>query len=297
MDETFIPADLVLDASGRGSHAPAWLAALGYPAPEVETVEVGMGYSSRLYQRSPQHLNGDLVLNVAPTRGQTSACGMLAQEGDRWIVTLAGYFGDLPPVDEAGFLEFARRLPVPEVFEVIRAATPLSAPTTYRFPSNQRRHYERLTHFPAGFLVLGDAMCSFTPIYGQGMTVASLEALALQACLATGTDDLARRFFTRASRIVDMAWNITASNDARLSGASPRGFTRSMLDAYMDRLHATARHDASVAAAFLRVANMLDAPTALLNPRVAFRVLLGNRRSTALAGEDAHGPVPAPQVG
>lgn len=281
-DETVISADLVLDATGRGSQAPYWIEALGYSKPEVEVVEVGMGYSSRLYRREPNHLGGDLVLNVAPTPSQLSACGMLAQEGDRWIVTLAGYFGAHPPTDEAGFLEFARRLPVPEVFNVIRTATPLSAPTSYRFPSNQRRHYERLAHFPAGFLVIGDAMCSFTPIYGQGMTVAALEAQALEECLAGGTNDLARRFFTRASRIVDTAWSITVSNDARLSGASGRGLVASVLDVYMDRLHIAARTDSEVAAAFLRVANMLDSPSALLHPRVALRVLRGRlRRLTA----------------
>ena len=75
---------------------------------------------------------------------------MLAQEGERWIVTLAGYFGDYPPTDEQGFLEFARSLPVPDVYEVIRTATPLSDPIPFRFPANQRRHYEKLTRFPDG---------------------------------------------------------------------------------------------------------------------------------------------------
>ena len=94
--EEILPADLVVDASGRGSRTPAWLEALGYPKPAVELVEVGMGYATRLYRRQPEHLGGDLFVNVAPTRENKRACGMLAQEGERWIVTLAGYFGDSP---------------------------------------------------------------------------------------------------------------------------------------------------------------------------------------------------------
>lgn len=89
----------MVDASGRGSRTPAWLEALGYTPPEVELVEVKMGYATRFYHRQPDHLDGDLMVNIAPTPQNERACGMLAQEGDRWIVTLAGYFGDYPPMN------------------------------------------------------------------------------------------------------------------------------------------------------------------------------------------------------
>jgi 2-polyprenyl-6-methoxyphenol hydroxylase-like FAD-dependent oxidoreductase len=275
-------AGLVVDASGRGTRTPAWLEALGYPQPELEVVEVDMAYSSRFYRREPQHLNGDAFANITATPSNRRASGMLAQEGQRWIVTLAGYFGDFPPTDDQGFLAFARSLPASDVYDTIRDATPLSQPVTFRFPSNQRRHYERLARFPEGLLVLGDALCSFTPLYGQGMSVAAQEAAALGACLSEGDDRLAQRFFARASAIVDMAWTITAGSDRRLAGERPRRPSERLLGWYMDRLQVAARYDPQVALAFLRVSNLLAAPASVLQPHTAWRVLLGNIRHASL---------------
>jgi 2-polyprenyl-6-methoxyphenol hydroxylase-like FAD-dependent oxidoreductase len=268
-----IIADLVIDASGRGSRLDSWLKTLGYDAPEVELVEVGMGYATRFYRREAHHLNGDLMVNVAPTFKNKRACGMMAQEGDRWIVTLAGYFGDYPPTDEAGFLAFAKALPVPDVYELIRTATPLSEPTPYKFPSNQRRRYERLTRFPDGLLVIGDAICSFTPIYGQGISVAALEALELRNCLAAGSDGLAMRFFRQVAKVVDVPWGITVGNDRRLAETKgPDTVGTRLLNWYMDRLQMAARSDPEVAWAFLKVANLLAPPPSILHPTIAWRV-------------------------
>lgn len=284
--EVMLPADLAVDASGRGSHCAAWLAALGYPKPEVEVVEVGMGYATRFYRREPDHLDGDLVLNVAPIPSNQRACGMLAQEGERWIVTLAGYFGDHPPTDDAGFLAFAKALPCPDIHTLIRTATPLSEPVAFRFPSNQRRRFERLKRFPGGLLVIGDAICSFTPIYGQGMTVAAIEATVLQRCLSAGLPGLAQRYFAGVSRAIDIPWSITVGND--LSLADPpvrRPPLARFLTWYMGKLHIAAQNDPVLAAAFLKVASLMEAPPSLLQPRLALRVLRGNlrRRSTSAA--------------
>jgi 2-polyprenyl-6-methoxyphenol hydroxylase-like FAD-dependent oxidoreductase len=267
-------ADLVVDASGRGSRMVEWLKTLGYPVPDVDVVEVSMAYATRLYRREAKHLDGDLMALIAPTVDNVRGCGMLAQEGDRWIVTLAGYFGDRPPTDEAGFLAFAKRLPIADVYDFIRMATPLSAPVSYLFPANQRRRYERLTRFPTGLLVMGDAVCSFTPIYGQGMTVAALEALELRNCLEAGTDHLATRFFKQIAKHVDIAWSLAADNDRRLAQASYRpSVARRLLDWYMDRLLIAARTNPDVASAFLAVSDMMAAPTSLLRPPVAWRVI------------------------
>jgi 2-polyprenyl-6-methoxyphenol hydroxylase-like FAD-dependent oxidoreductase len=266
-------ADLVIDASGRGSRTPAWLEALGYAKPEVELVPVDMWYSTRLYEREPEHLNGHLIANIAPTPENLRGSGMLAQEGNRWIVTVAGYFGNKPPTDARGYLEFARMLPAPDVYETIRSATPLSDPVAYHFPANQRRHYERLDRFPAGLLVMGDAVCSFTPIYGQGMTVSALEAMALREHLRHGNGP-ARGFFQHISRIVAVAWMIAAGGDEKLAGTTKRtnAFVR-FIDQYMSRLIVAAHTDPVVAMAFMNFGGFLSPPASLLKPSIALRVL------------------------
>ncbi|MER3554010.1 MAG: FAD-binding monooxygenase [Meiothermus sp.] len=264
--EEQIPADLVVDACGRGSRAPTWLEAMGYPKPEVEVVEVGMGYATRLYRREPQHLGGDVLINSVPYAKIKRGGIAIAQEGDRWIVTLAGYFGDHSPTDEAGFLEFAKSLPNPDLYELLRTATSLTHPVPYKFPANQRHRYERLTRFPEGFLVMGDAICGFSPIYGQGMTVAALEALAQRECRAEGPARLARRFFKRAARAVDVPWSVTVGGDSRLSDR-PQLLKSRFMGWYLGRLHHAAQRDPLLALAFMNVADLLTSPRAYSTPK------------------------------
>jgi 2-polyprenyl-6-methoxyphenol hydroxylase-like FAD-dependent oxidoreductase len=206
-------ADLVVDSSGRGSHGPAWLDALGYVKPREEGVQVHIAYMTRLYRRRPEHLRGKQALVMAGCQPGWRFGVILAQEDDRWIVTLGGYLGDRPPMDEAGHIEFARSLPKPEIFEVIKDAEPLTPLSSYQFTANLRRHYEELSRFPEGLLVFGDALCSFNPVYGQGMTVAGTEALALQECLAAGSQGIARRFFQAASKLIDIPWQMAVGSD------------------------------------------------------------------------------------
>jgi len=284
--EEILPADLVVDASGRGSRTPAWLAALGYPTPEEELVRAGMGYTSRIYRRKPEHLQGAKVVQVTSTSEIKRGAVMLVQEGNRWIVTIAGYPGDQPPSDEQGFLEFARGLSAPELYEVIKNAEPLNDPLPAKFPANMRRRYERLTRFPAGFLVIGDAICSFNPVYGQGMTVAALEAMMLHECLAQGgAERLAPRFFTKVSQMIDIPWNITVANDRRfVEPESRRSPMARFIQWYMDKLHIAARRDPVAALAFLKVTNLMAPPPSVLHPRIALRVLWGNVRAARVAG-------------
>jgi 2-polyprenyl-6-methoxyphenol hydroxylase-like FAD-dependent oxidoreductase len=271
-----LAADLVVDATGRGSRGPQWLAALGYPEPEVEQVHIGLAYASRSYRRDPSGPEGAAIAGtVAIPRGGV----MIAQEDDRWIVTFGGMLGDVPPLDHDGYTAYAATLPVPAIHEVIRDAEPLSDPRLFRYPVSSRRRYERLRRFPAGYAVFGDAICSFNPVYGQGMTVAAVEALALRACLAEGTDGLARRFLPTAARVVDSPWDISVGGDLRFPGvAGARTAKVRAVNAYLERLHVAAEDDPAVGRAFLRVVNLMDRPESLMAPRIALRVVRGSSR-------------------
>lgn len=274
--EELLAAALTIDASGRGSRIGAWLEGMGYPQPEVELVEVGMGYASRFYPRRPGDLDGDLMVNVSPTPDNKRACGMLAQEGDRWIVTLAGYFGDYPPTDDAGYLDFARRLPTQDVYNLISSRQPLTEAVAFKFPANQRRRFERLERFPAGLLVIGDALCSFTPIYGQGMSVAAMETVVLRDALAEKglADDLFAAYFRQVAHIIDTPWQITVGNDMRLSpGPDRRPRFLRFLHWYLGKLQIGARTDPALTYAFQRVGNLFDPPPSLLKPTVVWRVI------------------------
>ncbi len=275
-DSETIAADLVVDAGGRGSRSPAWLDGWGYVRPREESIEVGIGYMTRLYRRRPEHLNGKQAIIIAACRPDWRLGVILAQEDNRWIVTLGGYLGDHPPSDESGYVEFARSLQKPEIFEVIRDAEPLTPLSPYQFSANLRRHYEALNDFPQGFLVFGDALCSFNPIYGQGMTVACTEALALRECLAAGPQDIARRFFRAAARLIDVPWQIAVGSDLQhpaVQGKRPAQVR--FINWYLAKLYHAGQRDAVLATRFLEVANLMRQPTALMEPRIAFRVWKG----------------------
>jgi 2-polyprenyl-6-methoxyphenol hydroxylase-like FAD-dependent oxidoreductase len=290
--EQTLAADLVVDTTGRGSQSATWLANLGYAAPPEQRVEVGISYTTRSYRRQPGQLNGNRVVAVRSGAPDYRFGVALAQEENRWIVTLGGYFGDTAPADDEAFAAFARSMPAAELHTIITTSEALSPFCHFRFPASIRRHYEQLRHFPSGYLVCGDALCSFNPSYGQGMTTALVEAEILAGCLASGPARLAERFFAKAARVLDTPWQIAVGND--LANPNVNG-TRTLFGRffgwYIEKLHQAAAMDAELAIRFIKVANLMAPPTALLRPATALRVFIGNlprarRMSTveALAG-------------
>jgi flavin-dependent dehydrogenase len=271
-----LAADLVVDAGGRASKLPDWLDALGYGRPAVDEVTVDIGYTTRIYKRAPGQLGGDVGAIIAPTPPRQMRVGfMLAMEGDRWIVSLGGWMGHHCPPDPASFLEFAESLARPDIYDVITRAEPLTHAVTYAFPSNLRRRYERYTRFPSSLLVMGDALCSFNPLYGQGMSVATLEALALRDCLeqASSARDVWRPFFKAAAKIVDTPWTIAAGSDFAFEGVTgPKPAGTDAVNWYLARVHQAASTNRHVCRAFFDVANLLAPATTLFRPSVVGRV-------------------------
>jgi 2-polyprenyl-6-methoxyphenol hydroxylase-like FAD-dependent oxidoreductase len=279
-EEQVLLADLVVDASGRGSSSPAWLESLGYAAPAEERIEIGIGYTTRVYRRHPTDLGGKTALVVAGSSPNWRNGAVLFQTEDRWIVSIGGYLGDLAPKDEQMFAAYARSLPTSGAYDIVSRNEPLTDFATYRFNANLRRRYERLVRFPKNYLVFGDALCSFNPVFGQGMTVAAQEASVLRECLAAGGNtDLARRFFHAVQPAIDIPWDIAVGNDLRHPQvAGPRSAKVKFINWYVGRLHKAARHDARLTDAFLRVANLKAPPERLLHPSVVARVISGNLR-------------------
>lgn len=274
-------ADLVIDASGRRSLSPVWLESLGYERPQEEQVKVDICYTTRLYRRRPEDLQSNKIAIVASSPPSWRSGVMIALEHDRWIVGLGGYFGDRAPTEAQGFLDFAKSLPAQDIYELIKDAEPLSAIMPYKFPSSQRRHYEKLQRFPQGYLVFADAICSFNPIYGQGMTIAAIEAVTLQNCLNQGCQDLARRFFPAARQVVDIAWSISVDNDLRIPQVQgKRTLIKDLINWYMTKLQVAAQQDAALTVAFCKVAQLVASPATLFHPTIMFKVLLGNLRPT-----------------
>ena len=271
-----VAADLVIDAAGRASRSPDWLEQAGYERPAVEEVRVDLGYTTRTYRRRPQELGGDMGAVIAPTPGQSMRAGfILAQEGERWIVSIGGWLGDHAPLDPKGYLEYARSLPRPDIYEVIEQAEPLTDLVKYVFPSNLRRRYERLERFPSRYLVMGDAICSFNPLYGQGMSVATLEAQALSECLgaASSLDDVWRAFFKLAGGIVEGPWTIAAGSDFAFKGVTgKRPVGTKAINWYLNHVHRAASTDRHVCRVFFDVANLLAPATTLFRPGVMARV-------------------------
>jgi 2-polyprenyl-6-methoxyphenol hydroxylase-like FAD-dependent oxidoreductase len=271
-----LPAELVIDATGRGSRTPELLARLGFGKPRISEVGVDVGYATRLFRRT-RYVPGWKAMLVTPTPPATRRIGVLFPvEGQRWIVTLGGWFGEHPPTDEAGFMEFAKGLPSRDLHEFVRGLEPLSAIKAYRFPSSLRRHYEELT-LPDGFNVVGDAAASFNPIYGQGMTVAALEGLGLRDCLqkhrAGSIVGLSRAVQRMVARTIDIPWMVAVGEDLRYPEAiGSRPLPQRVINAYLARVHRASAHDADVALAFQRVMHMLEAPPSLLRPRTVWRV-------------------------
>ncbi len=216
--ESRLAAELVVDASGRGSKAPQWLAELGYIPPRETTVSAFSGYTSRIYQRPAGMKAGWTMMRIDRTPPDQTRGGMiLPLEGNRWHVTVVGMGRDYPPADEAGFLAFARSLPNPSLVEAIQAAEPLTELYSFRGTQNRLRHYEKLPRYLEGLLVCGDAACSLSPVYAMGMTAAAIGSRSLATCLAEqpvgSVTGLARRFQQQLHRDIAPVWRAVTGSD------------------------------------------------------------------------------------
>ncbi|MFJ6198169.1 FAD-dependent oxidoreductase [Micromonospora sp. NPDC092111] len=279
-----LPAGLVVDATGRASRAPHWLAELGAgPVPE-DVVDSGLRYATRVFRAPEPALRGFPVVNVQadPTQhrpGQTAA--LMPIEGGRWLVTLSGTRGGEPPADEQRFVAFARSMRHPVVGDLIADAEPLGPVRVTNSTANRRRRFDGMRHWPEGFVVLGDAVASFNPVYGHGMSIAAKEVAVLRAEL--DRQGLGPRLAGTVQRAVaavaDEGWGHAAGSDSRLPGT--RGAAPSVIDRmlwrYQDRLFRTALDRRPIAEELIRVFSLSAPSSRLLSPRMVLATILGPR--------------------
>jgi 2-polyprenyl-6-methoxyphenol hydroxylase-like FAD-dependent oxidoreductase len=292
--ETTVTADLVVDAMGRGSRTPTFLEGLGYARPRVDEVVVQLAYASELLRIPPGILNENLV-GIFPEPGRPTTFGLVGCENDIWMLTLGAMLGHEPPTQHAEMLAFAEEFAPADAVAALRAAEPVGEVSRYRVPSNRWRRYDKMRRIPKGLIAVGDAICSFNPIYGQGMTVASLDAIALRDCLRHGERELARRFFRATAKKIAVAWQMAVGSDLALPEViGPRPPSMRITNAYLERVLTAAETDPFVAERFMRVSGMIDSPARLLHPSLIFRVATVNRhrrRDNRKVG-DAFGLIP-----
>jgi 2-polyprenyl-6-methoxyphenol hydroxylase-like FAD-dependent oxidoreductase len=271
-----LEADLVVDASGRGARAPGWLEALGHGAPPETVVKANLGYTSALFRLQKEPDWKLLIMACPPVSFRNGLIG--AVEGDRWVVSLTGLFGDHAPTDREGFLQFAASLPEPDVADALAGAELLSPIAVHKIPSQVRRHYERMASFPDGLIVLGDAACCLSPAFAQGMTVAALEAQLLGETLAAQAPGslagFSRRFQQQLAKLVDGPWQAATGDDLQYKqteGVRPPGL--GLINWYMGRVVRLSARDPYVQLRFLQVMHMLAPGPSLFEPRILWRVL------------------------
>ena len=288
-----LAADLVVDAMGRGAHTPAFLESLGYGRPEEDHIVMRTTYASQRVQ-IPRGTLKELFANITPREGRPTGMFLVGNENDTWIFTVFGLLGNEPPRDLTGMLSFAKDYAPAHFLDAVRAGEPIGEVTQHRMPSSQWRRYDKMRRFPDGLLVTGDAICSFNPIYGQGMTVSALDAAALRDCLRRGGTGLARRYFQASAKPIGVAWQMAAGSDLAFPEVEGKRSRSTLAINRLVDLAATAcESDAVVFGRFFKVNGLVDKPVRLLHPEFIYRVAVVNLRRRRRQPMRAEAAVPA----
>ena len=289
--ESALQADLVVDATGRGARTPALFKRAGYEPPPEDEVVIDLMYASQLL-RMPEDALHESGFIIAPVPGRPTGMAIARCENDTVFFTVFGMAGNDPPVELSAMCGFVEEFTPAHALAAVRAAEPVGPVAQHRFPSSRWRRYDKVRRLPEGLVVVGDAVCSFNPIYAQGMTVAALEALVLRDCLSRGAADLPRRFFRAAAKPIGQAWQLAVGGDLSLpeiEGTPPLA-TR-LLNGYIDRILSAAEYDTTAFEQFVKVAWLVDSPSKLLRPSMIRRATVAHRRNRHRSQEVDYTPL------
>jgi 2-polyprenyl-6-methoxyphenol hydroxylase-like FAD-dependent oxidoreductase len=278
--ERSLEADIVVDATGRSARTPAFLEMHGYPGPPEQKYAVGLSYSSQFFRVPDGALVEKMVL-TAPTLDRPTGAGLLAYEHGTVILTLIGIAGHRLPTDLPGMMALVAELLPDSITDALHAAEPLGNVTAQHYPTSAWRRYDKLKRFPRGFAVIGDAVCSFNPVYGQGMTSAAIQAKALRDSLIDAdADNLSQLYFRHAAKKIAPMWRANRLNDfAVIPVHDWRSIPQRILNWQLDKLMAAASNDLAVTETFLRILGLTAPPTRLLRPAMLSRVIKANRHA------------------
>ncbi|RAU91303.1 2-polyprenyl-6-methoxyphenol hydroxylase-like oxidoreductase [Mycobacterium colombiense] len=276
--ELALTADLLIDATGRSARIPAFLEANGYQRPPECRYTIGLTYSSQLFRLQPGALAERAVLDI-PTLDRPEGAGLLAYENETAIATVIGFAGRKTPNDLPGLLDSLCKFLPDRVAAALRIGEPIGEVSTQRYPVSVWRRYDKLSRFPRGLLVMGDAVCGFNPVYGQGMTSAALQAAVLQRCLADGSDQLSLRFFrASAKRLSQMWWANRFFDFTIVPSDGWQSKPKKLTSRAMAKLYAAAATDVVITEAIFRQMHLVGQPMEFLRPSLLRRIVAGNRR-------------------
>jgi 2-polyprenyl-6-methoxyphenol hydroxylase-like FAD-dependent oxidoreductase len=276
---TILDTDLVVDALGRASRTPEFLQCNGFSAPPVKHAAATWAYSSHLMNIPDGHI-AQRMASIVDHASTATRLLLLAYEHNTWILAVGHAVGQGdPPSDFAELLATAQRFMPPTIVAGLRDATPIGDIAIFRNTAAKWRRYDQMPHFPAGIMVAGDALCTLDPIWGQGMTMAAMQALTLRDCLRTGYPDLPRRFFATAARHIGPTWAMNQANDrAPLADGAPVALRERISKWTTNAALNAATSDITLTERLFRVANLVDPPSRLQDPTLLPRIFLANLR-------------------
>jgi flavin-dependent dehydrogenase len=278
--ERVLTSDLVVDTTGRSARSPAFLEAHGYRRPPERRYSVQLSYSSQVFRLVPGTLPEKVVVDF-PTLDRPEGAGLMVNEDGTVIVTIIGLAGRSTPTDLSGLLDSASEFLPAHAAAALCAGEPLGEVSVQRYPASIWRRYDKLDRFPHGYLVMGDAVCSLNPVFGQGMTSAAIQARTLHECLTSGTAGLSHRFFgTSAKKLTPIWWGNRIFDFTVVPSGNWRLNLQKLVALGMDRVYGAATTDLVVAETIIRTIQLLDRITALLRPSVFSRVFGNHRKAT-----------------
>lgn len=275
-ESSAVPADLVVDAAGRGSRLPAWLERWGYGRPRADTVDVGIAYATHQVH-IPEGLLKEKVVVAGASRAEPVGLGMLLYEDGNWGLTTFGTGKVEPPQNFAEMCELADRILPQHFASAIRAGTPLGAVAFHKYPQSRWHRYDAMSRFPVGIIPFGDAVVSFNPTFGQGMTMTAIQAGNLRTVLAAGAEHVESRLAKATAKTTWPVWTMTSIGDLALHNATGDAkWWYQPVGSLFDQFLGAAETDTVLAEWFLRRFSLLDSLYMVPSARLVGRAIRHN---------------------